>query len=206
MCRIGSPAGFGYWPDFNNRFDYCCRNASCGDNRASRGFVAGQKIFHLIPAGNGMSILDKFPATIGNITSTGYDITNLSTVGQTAYTANSGTCYIYTSLNLGSRGEFPIVFPSGDPLVPVRTSPAFWLLNDLKVFYFDKNIIGKSDGAGNHVKVVWMMILPGPERKRPLGWRAARDHDPVDCRTKTDGTEKSDQNVGVLSASRYVVD
>ena len=168
MCRIGSSSTGGSYGNAVPVVSVTLTATPHVVTGAPHGFVTGQLIFHDIPAGNGVPKLDRFPCTISNITSTGYDITNISLVGQAAYVANSGGSYVYASLDVGGRkmpgdassGGYPIVFPFGATGANLF-GPGYLAQNDHKVFYFDKNVIGKSDGAGNYIKGAWIFTDGG---------------------------------------------
>lgn len=128
------------------------------------GFSVGMKAFHLINAGSGVPKMDRYPAAVTNVVSTTqYDIT-YSISGQTAYTGSGGTVQAYPSLNVGARGEYPLMFDSGNTLAAAYGDDGNGLYlhaESLRTFYFDKNMIGVSDGAGNYLKGAWLFDPDG---------------------------------------------
>jgi hypothetical protein len=125
------------------------------------GFTNAQVIMHRVAVGNGVPKLDFFPATINVINTTTYDITNLNLTGQAAFVAGQGCdCYVYVSLNVGLRGDYPIVWSTGNVGAGIFGN-GYVNQNDLQTFYFDKTIIGKSDGAGNYVNGAWIFAGSG---------------------------------------------
>lgn len=123
------------------------------------GFTVGMKAFHLITAGNGKPFMDRFPAAVTNVpSSTQYDIAYDSS-GQAAYSGTGGTVMAYVSLNVGARGEYPMQWDHGEAGASIYGDDGNGLYlraKAMRTFYFDKNVIGKSDGAGNYVNGAWL--------------------------------------------------
>jgi hypothetical protein len=127
----------------------------------AHGFRTGDKIIHRISSGMGQ--LDYLPISISVIDDDHYSI-GLDTTSFSQFVA--GQAMEYISLNVGGRGEYPIVFSDG-------TTPASSYSNnyiragDYKTFFFDKTLTASKDAAGNAVYGVWLFSTSAPQNYLP---------------------------------------
>lgn len=145
----------------NNATVLSVSNANPGvvTTSTAHGFTTGQKVILQnfsnsvgnVLAVTGMTNLTFFPVTVTNIDATHFSI-GIDTTSFGTYIANSASVAIYTSLNVGGRGDHPIVQGQGWGVVGAGLSPTnfqWW-------FVYDKNSAGIQDGAGNWVYGVWV--------------------------------------------------
>lgn len=104
-----------------------------------------------------MPNLHRFPVTITVIDadnySIGVDTTSWGTFG-------AATAAQYVTLNVGSRGDYPVCnYIVTSPMASLGNSAM--VAGDYKTFIFDKTISLKYDGAGNPIYGVWMFNESG---------------------------------------------
>jgi len=117
----------------------------------AHGFNTGDVIIHQMcgqtpsPVPAGMTQLHNVPCTITKIDADSYSIGIDTSSGYSTFTI--GTAYQYITLNVGGRGDYPVVF--GDGISPASRFGADWLVtNQYKTFTFDKNVICSSTVTG----------------------------------------------------------
>jgi hypothetical protein len=101
------------------------------------------------------------------IISTGVGVTTGTGITFTFTTQNTGTVYEYASLNVGSRGEFPITVPDGSTPTTINGN-IFFAANTYKALFFDKNSTALKDTSGNPVYGAWL-LTPNQGTTAPLG-------------------------------------
>jgi hypothetical protein len=129
------------------------------------GFITGDVVIHQmmssIPgqAPAGMTQLNNTPCTVTVIDANNYSIG----VDTTAYpTFTVATAYQYVTLNVGGRGEYPVMYVDG--VSPAcRYGAAYMANGDYKSFSFDKDIV-----ASSKVKGAWL-FSNGGESVLPAG-------------------------------------
>lgn len=108
----------------------------------AHGFNTGDVIVHQITAG--MAQLDYRPCTITVSDANTYSL-GVDTTAFTTFTA--GTAKQYITLNVGSRGEYPVVF--GDAITPASNyGDGYIAANDYKTFVFDKELVASTTITG----------------------------------------------------------
>lgn len=104
-----------------------------------------------------MPKLHNFPCKITVTSSTQYSLADVS--GTPVNTTGMGTfggtiqTMAYVTLNVGSRGAFPIIFEAG---YPVGIFTGYLNAGQYNNFIFDKGVSVCSDGAGNQVFGAWI--------------------------------------------------
>jgi hypothetical protein len=127
----------------------------------AHGFVTGDQIVHRFPTG--MTQLDYWPVTVTVIDSDHYSI-GIDTTNFSNFT--SGTAMEYVSLNVGKRGEYPVIFTDG--VTPGSAySDKYIQAGDYKTFYFDKTLTASRDSNGKPVYGVWMFSTSSPQNYLP---------------------------------------
>jgi hypothetical protein len=127
----------------------------------SHGFATGDRVVHRFAAG--MTQLDYWPVTVNVIDADHYSI-GIDTTTFSPFT--SGAAMEYLSLNVGGRGEYPVVFTDG--ATPGSAySNSYIQPGDYKTFYFDKTLTASKDAAGNPIYGVWMFSTPSPQNYLP---------------------------------------
>jgi hypothetical protein len=127
----------------------------------AHGFATGDKVVHRFAAG--MTQLDYWPVTVNVIDADHYSI-GIDTTTFSPFT--SGAAMEYLSLNVGGRGEYPIVFTDG--ATPGSAySNSYIQAGDYKTFYFDKTLTASKDAAGKPIYGVWMFSTPSPQNYLP---------------------------------------
>lgn len=116
----------------------------------AHGFSDGDIIAHNISTG--MTQLHLVPVTITVIDADNYSI-GIDTSSFTTFTA--GTSEQFTTLNVGGRGDYPIVFPSVNAYGG-RYGNGYISAGDYKTFIFDKSVAYQRDTAGDYIYGVWM--------------------------------------------------
>lgn len=118
----------------------------------AHGFSNGDKVIPIITAG--MTQLDHWQVTATVIDADNFSI-GVDTTSFTTFTA--GTVMEYISLNVGARGEYPVIFTDG--ITPASNySNNYLRSNDYRACYFDKTIAASRDGSGNLVYGAWMIV------------------------------------------------
>lgn len=105
--------------------------------------------------------LDKFPTKVTVVDATHYSISTVSggAIDTTIYPSFHGTAssaqYIAAQVGSGNdRIGYPWMFADG--ATGASTFGNFLNAGDYKTIYFDKNLTGQTDGAGNPIYGVWM--------------------------------------------------
>lgn len=107
------------------------------------------------------------PCTITVIDSTNYD-TNVDTSTYGSFTGSTGYVDQYITLDVGSRGAYPIVFLNG--FIPAsHYGNGYIAANDYKTLYFDKTICASRDSSGNWVYGVWLFNSNGANNGHQTG-------------------------------------
>jgi hypothetical protein len=125
---------------------------------AAHGFNTGDVIVHQMmssapgQAPRGMTQLDNVPCTITVIDTNNYSI-GIDTSAYSTFAV--GTAYQYITLNVGGRGEYPVMF--GDGVSPAsRFGNTYIAAADYKTFTFDKDLV-----ASARVKGAWLFNTIG---------------------------------------------
>lgn len=108
----------------------------------AHGFNTGDVIVHTISAG--MTQLHNRPCTITVSDANTYSL-GIDTSAYTTFTA--GTAKQYTTLNVGARGAYPVVF--GDGTAHASNYGSGYIAQyDYKTFVFDKELVASTDVTG----------------------------------------------------------
>lgn len=127
----------------------------------AHGFLTGDTVVHRFPAG--MTQLDYQPVIVTVIDANHYSV-GIDTTSFGLFTA--GTAMAYVSLNVGGRGEYPVIFTDG--VTPASGySNNYIQTGDYKTFYFDKTLFASKDGNGAPVYGVWMFSTSAPQNYLP---------------------------------------
>lgn len=100
---------------------------------------------HLLPCK--VTVTNSTTYSIATVGGTAVNTTSMGTFGGSASTVP------YVTLNVGSRGAFPIVFAAG---YNVGTFSGYLNSPQYNNFVFDKSVAASADGAGNLVYGVWV--------------------------------------------------
>ena len=127
----------------------------------AHGFSTGDTIVHRVDGG--MPQLDHRPVTVTVVDADHYSI-GIDTTTFDPFT--SGTAMEYVSLDVGGRGEYPVVFSDG--VTPASAySNNYMRAGDYKTFHFDKCLTASKDAAGNAIYGVWMFSTRSPQNYLP---------------------------------------
>ena len=118
-------------------------------NVTAHGFNVGDTIICLMPTGT--TLLDKRPLVIATTPTANQFTVAVSSSG----TFSGGTVGQYVSLNVGSRGAYPIIFENGSVYVSTY-GDTYIKAGYYYTFYFDKTLSVFKDSSGNPVFGVWM--------------------------------------------------
>jgi len=154
---------------------------------AAHGYANGDKVWFTMPypanAPASMKELDRVACIVANATATTFELTdlngvNINTTTFTAFSTTPGTnrVYRYVSLNIGGRGEFPVVQGGSGNGNPSFNAGVNGLTGDTYyTFYFDKNQAGTrtAGAAPGWTQGAWLVRSNAPWGDVPIETCAA---------------------------------
>jgi hypothetical protein len=120
-------------------------------------FNVGDPIVFVTSSASGMTQINYYNTTVGQICDATHFNTTINTTSFSAFT--SGHVDPYVSLNLAGLGAYPIMDPTGTIYAGEFGSANYFHINDVRNLVFDKTISGSRNGSGNLVPGVWISLF-----------------------------------------------